>query len=61
VDGLYSVLPFEVKDKNGKPVVIYGFYYICDGGYPKFKYLACSFQSDRKLELTCVVVKESEL
>jgi hypothetical protein len=44
MDGLYSVFPFEVKDKNGKPVVIYGFYYICDGGYPKFKYLVYPFK-----------------
>jgi hypothetical protein len=28
MDGLYSVLPFEVKDKHRKPVVIEGFYYI---------------------------------
>jgi hypothetical protein len=36
MDGRYSVLPFEVKDQDGENILIYGFYYICDGGYPKF-------------------------
>jgi hypothetical protein len=44
MDGQYSVLPFEVNDKYGKPIVIYGLYYIRDGGYPKFKYVVCPFK-----------------
>jgi hypothetical protein len=44
MDGRYSVLPFEVKDKDVDIIVIYGFYYICDGGYPKFKCLLCPFK-----------------
>jgi hypothetical protein len=44
MDGQYSVLPFEVEDKHGKPIVIYGLYYICNGGHPKFKYVVCPFK-----------------
>jgi hypothetical protein len=44
MDGQYSVLPFDVKDKHGKSIAIYGFYYICDGGDPMFKYLVCPFK-----------------
>jgi hypothetical protein len=44
MDGKNSVLPFQVKYKDGKPIVLYGFYYICDVGYPKFKYLVSQFK-----------------
>jgi hypothetical protein len=44
MDGSYFVMPFEAKEKDGESIAIYGVYYICEGGYPKFKFLVCPFK-----------------
>jgi hypothetical protein len=44
MDGHFSVLPFEILDIIGNIITVYGYYYICDGGYPKFKFLVCPFK-----------------
>jgi hypothetical protein len=44
MDGLYAVLMFELLEKEGGVVILYGYYLIYDGGYPKFKFLVCPFK-----------------
>jgi hypothetical protein len=54
MDGRFYVLPFELLDIIINTINIYGYYYICDGGYPKLKFLVCPFkwpQSGTDMEL----------
>jgi hypothetical protein len=39
MDHLFSILSFELLDIIGNIITIYDYYYICDDGYPKFKFL----------------------
>jgi hypothetical protein len=41
MDGRFSVLPFELLDKEGNVICVYGYYHICDGGYHECKFLVC--------------------
>jgi hypothetical protein len=47
IDGRLSVLPFELLGVSGNIITVYGYYYIYDGGYPKFKFLVCPFKWPR--------------
>jgi hypothetical protein len=37
MDGRFSLLPVQLIDINGNTITDYGYYFICDNGYPKFK------------------------
>jgi hypothetical protein len=43
MDGRFYVLPFEILDTIGS-INVYGYCYICDGGYQKFRFLVGPFK-----------------
>jgi hypothetical protein len=44
VDGRFSIPAFELLDIIGNIITVNGYYYICNGGYTKFKFLVCPFK-----------------
>jgi hypothetical protein len=47
IDSLFSVLQFELLDMIyiiDNMITVYVYYYICDGEYPKFKFLVYPFK-----------------
>jgi hypothetical protein len=44
MDGRFSLLPVQLIDIHGNTITVYGYYFICDGGYPKLQYFVCLYK-----------------